>query len=294
MSSITPDAAFRLGLLLTAGGMRCRRLVARADGEGPLHDRLLRNGAPAVLVETAARARSDLVLEVLERVDAAGWRWLAPGDATYPELLRQHSDPPLGLFVRRKIPGGEMVAVVGSRRATSYGQKVARLLGQELGSAGVPVLSGMARGVDAEAHRGAITAGGPTVAVWGTGPDRIYPPDHGHLAESIAACGAIVTEYPPGTPPRRHHFTERNRIIAGMATAVVVVEAAVKSGALVTARLALDENREVLAVPGSIFSDVSTGPNALIRMGARPLLTLRDVFESLSSQPESLPGAAHG
>jgi DNA processing protein len=187
-----------------------------------------------------------------------------------------------------------MVAIVGSRRATPYGLRVARLLGEELGAARVPVVSGMARGIDAEAHQGALASDGATIAVWGTGPDRIYPPEHGRLADTIAIKGALLTEYPPGTPPRRYHFPERNRLIAGMATAVVVVEAASKSGALVTARLALDENREVLAVPGSIFSELSAGPNAMIRVGARPLLSLRDVFDSLSHPPaihEEDPGS---
>jgi DNA processing protein len=137
----------------------------------------------------------------------------------------------------------------------------------------------MARGVDASAHEGALAVPGVTWAVWGTGPDRVYPPEHGRLAEQIADSGALLTEYLPGTPPRRHHFPERNRLLAGMANAVVVVEAAARSGALITARLAVDEGREVFAVPGSIFSDLSIGPNALIRMGARPLLGPRELLD---------------
>jgi len=143
----------------------------------------------------------------------------------------------------------------------------------------------MARGVDEAAHRGALGAGGRSWAVWGTGPDRIYPPEHGDLAEELAAAGALITEYPPGTPPRRHHFPERNRILAGLVRAVVVVEAAARSGALITARLAMEEGREVLAVPGNILSKLSVGPNTLLRVGARPLLTPRDVFDAIGCEP---------
>jgi DNA processing protein len=206
---------------------------------------------------------------------------LVPADADYPELLQATADPPLGLFVRGQLLGAPTVAIVGSRRATPYGRQVARLLGEELGRAGVVVVSGMARGVDAEAHRGALAAGGASWAVWGCGPDRVYPPEHLELAEELAASGALITEYPPGTPPRRHHFPERNRILAGIARATVVVEAAARSGALITARLASEEGREVLAVPGSIFSELSVGPNTLLRVGARPLLTPRDLFDAI-------------
>jgi DNA processing protein len=127
--------------------------------------------------------------------------------------------------------------------------------------------------------------GGPSWAVWGTGPDRIYPPEHGELAEALAKTGALITEYPPGTPPRRHHFPERNRVLAGLVQAVVVIEAAARSGALITARLAMEEGREVLAVPGNIFSKLSVGPNTLLRVGARPLLTPRDLFDALGCEP---------
>jgi DNA processing protein len=198
-------------------------------------------------------------------------------------MLRHLADPPLGLFVRGELPAASMVAIVGSRRATGYGRQVARMLGEEMARAGVAVVSGMAVGVDTAAHEGALSGKGLTVAVWGTGPDQVYPAENRRLAEEIAGQGALVTEYPPGTPPRRHHFPERNRVIAGMARAVVIVEAAARSGALITARLALEEGREVLAVPGSIFSELSLGPNALLRMGARPLLTPRDLLEELSS-----------
>jgi DNA processing protein len=168
--------------------------------------------------------------------------------------------------------------VVGARRCSAYGREVAEYLGRELAGGGACVVSGMARGVDGAAHRGALAGGGPTVAVWGAGPDRVYPREHAALAEEIAASGALVTEYPPGSPPLASHFPERNRLIAGLARVVIVVEADERSGALVTARLALDEGRDVMAVPGSVFSRLSAGPNGLLRAGAAPVLSAGDVL----------------
>jgi DNA processing protein len=284
------QARDRLALLMAGGGRRCRRLVAAVPEDGPLLDGLAQAGAPSALVRSAREALADGVPRVLERVEEAGWRWTVPGSPDFPPLLREISDPPLGLFVRGRLKGPPAVAVVGSRSATSYGRQVARLLGEELARAGVTLVSGMARGVDAAAHEGALGVPGDTWAVWGTGPDRIYPAEHGQLAERIVEHGALLTEYLPGTPPRRHHFPERNRLLAGMAAAVVVVEAAVRSGALITARQAVDEGREVFAVPGSILSDLSVGPNALIRMGARPLLGSRELLEAVGAAPAAEGG----
>jgi DNA processing protein len=275
------QARDRLALLLAGGGRRCRRWVAEAGTEGSLFDLLRDRGVPAAFVRSARGLVAVEVPAVIERVERDGWRWIVPADEDFPTLLTATADPPLGLFVCGRLGGGRRVAVVGSRRATAYGRQVARLLADALGRAGVVVVSGMARGVDAAAHEGAVACGGQTWAVWGTGPDRVYPPEHGRLADEIASHGALVTEYPPGTPPRKHHFPERNRLLAGVADAVVVVEAAARSGALVTARLAVDEGREVFAVPGSIFSDLSIGPNTLLRLGARPLLNPNDVLHAL-------------
>jgi DNA processing protein len=281
----------RLALLLAGGGLKCRRLVAAVPADKPPLTALADCGLPRAL-SIAAREALDLrVPRLLKRIEEAGWRWLIPSDAGFPSLLTQISDPPLGLFVRGRLQAASLVAIVGSRRASPYGLQVARLLGEEIARAGVVVVSGMARGVDAAAHEGALAANGTTWAVWGTGPDCIYPPEHGDLAERIGAKGALLTEFPPGTPPRRHHFPQRNRILAGMSSAVVVVEATARSGALVTARLAVDEGREVFAVPGSILSDLSVGPNALLRMGARPILTPRDVLEFVGVEPVA---ANHG
>ncbi|MDD5562484.1 MAG: DNA-processing protein DprA [Thermoanaerobaculaceae bacterium] len=215
------------------------------------------------------------------------WRWSAAGDADFPAGLAATADPPLGLFLRGSLPQARAVALVGARRATAYGREVAEYLGRELAAAGVAVVSGMARGVDAAAHRGALAGGGGTVAVWGAGPDRVYPPEHAELAGEIAAAGCLLTEYPPGAPPLAHHFPERNRLIAGLAEAVVVIEADERSGALITARLALDEGREVLAVPGSVFSRLSAGPNGLLRAGAAPVLSADDVLAAIGLPPRA-------
>jgi DNA processing protein len=261
-------------------------LLAGEPLAGDPFEVLERAGAPAAVLGAAARMLREAVPGLLAALEGIGWRWLVPADSEFPERLRSTADPPLGLFARGRLTAAPAVAVVGSRAATPYGRQVARLLGEELARAGVVVVSGLARGVDACAHQGALAAAGSTWAIWGSGPDRVYPPEHARLAEAIADTGALITEYPPGTPPLRHHFPERNRVIAGIADATVVVEAAAGSGALGTARQALDEGREVFAVPGGIFSELSVGPNTLLRLGARPLLTARDVLEVVA------PGAA--
>ncbi|MFH1177117.1 MAG: DNA-processing protein DprA [Acidobacteriota bacterium] len=255
-------------------------VLAHPDGGRAARERGRR--ALAQLPGDLAAEPAGVVAPQLERAEQRlrelGWRWCEAGDEGFPAALAALSDPPLGLFVRGALPAQPAVAIVGARRASAYGREVAEYLGRELAAAGVWVVSGMARGVDAAAHRGALASGGPTAAVWGSGPDRVYPAEHSGLAEEIAARGCLLTEYPPGAAPLAFHFPERNRIIAGLADAVVVVEGEERSGALVTARLALDEGREVMAVPGSVFSRLSAGPNGLLRAGATPVLTAQDVI----------------
>lgn len=285
MARAATESEARLALLLAGARAPLRRAVAAVGSATAV---LSQRWPATVPREQRRRARElldDGLGPWLGQLAASGWRWLVPADGELPPLLWELADPPLGLFVRGRLATTPAVALVGSRRATPYGRQVARLLGAELARAGAAVVSGMARGVDAAAHEGALEGGGTTWAVWGTGPDRVYPREHRPLAERIAAAGALLTEYPPGVPPRRHQFPERNRIIAGLAAAVVVVEAAARSGALITARLALDEGREVLAVPGSVLSELSVGPNALLRLGARPALTPRDVLEAVGLSP---------
>ncbi len=268
-------------------------VAARPDGGRRGRDAARRYmaGGDVEADATVADTLTHNVAAVEATLVRLGWRWVAAGECGFPARLAAAADPPLGVFVRGTIPEGHAVALVGARRATAYGREVAEYLGRELSGAGVAVVSGMARGVDAAAHRGALAGGGRTVAVWGAGPDRVYPPEHARLAEEIAASGCLLTEYPPGAPPLAHHFPERNRVIAGLAEAVIVVEADERSGALITARLALDEGREVLAVPGSVFSRLSAGPNGLLRAGAAPVLSADDVLAAIGLPPRAaVPG----
>jgi DNA processing protein len=212
---------------------------------------------------------------------------LRPEAGPYPEPLRELSKPPR-LWVRGCLPDAPAVAVVGSRRATEYGLGVAELLGHELGRAGITVVSGLAYGIDAAAHRGALASGGQTVAVLAGGIDRLYPLRHLALAGAIRRQGAVVSEEEPGTEPLPGYFPKRNRIIAALCAGVVIVEASDRSGALHTAEHALSLGREVLAVPGSIFSPTSRGTNALLAAGAKPLLSVQDVVANLATESLAL------
>jgi DNA processing protein len=211
-----------------------------------------------------------------------------------PPLLRAIHDPPRRLYLRGSgdpaLLHGPAVAVVGARSCSTYGALVARMLGRELASAGIVVVSGMARGVDGEAHRGALETDGHTVAVLGCGIDRDYPASHASLARAIAERSLLVSEYEAGVPPSPFRFPARNRIVAGLCGATIVVEARERSGALITADFALEEGREVFAVPGEITSSLSAGTNALLRLGATPLTSADDVLETLGiERPRRVP-----
>ncbi len=231
-----------------------------------------------------------------ERLVARGIRWVGRSEAAFPSALRSIFDPPPGLFVRGEAPLEVLerpaVAVVGARACSAYGSHVARTFGRELAAAGLVVVSGMARGIDGEVHRGALEAGGATVAVLGCGVDRDYPAAHAELARRICRDGLIVSEYPPGVEPAPWRFPARNRIVAGLAQATAVVEARERSGALITADLALEEGREVFAVPGEITSALSAGTNALLRQGATAATSAADVLEAFGVTPPEPAGPA--
>jgi DNA processing protein len=221
-----------------------------------------------------------------------GFRHIRLRDSGYPPLLRAIHDPPPELFLRgageEMVLAGPAVAVVGARSCSAYGRSVSRSLGRDLAAAGLVVVSGMARGVDGEAHRGALDAGGaPTVAVLGCGIDRDYPAAHAELARRICERGLVVSEYEAGVEPAPWRFPARNRIIAGLCEATVVVEARERSGALITADFALEEGRDVFAVPGEITSSLSGGTNALLRLGAGPLTRVDDVLELFELAPSA-------
>jgi DNA processing protein len=209
----------------------------------------------------------------------------------FPSLLAELHDPPAQLYVRGE-PGvltKPAVAVVGARSCSAYGAQVARQLARDLAAAGVVVVSGLARGIDGEAHRGALEAGGRTVAVLGCGIDRDYPRSHAALAERIREQGAVVSEYPPEVEPAPWRFPARNRIIAGLCLATVVVEARERSGALITADFALELGRDVFAVPGEITAALSAGTNDLLRQGAAPMLSAEDVLAAIGLEPQVAP-----
>lgn len=209
-------------------------------------------------------------------------------DSSYPRLLKEIPNPPMVLYVLGNLsdPDECAVAIVGSRKHTTYGQRVAEDLSASLSRAGICVVSGLALGIDACAHRAAVETEGRTVAVLACGLDAIYPASNRALAQEILAKnGAVVSELSLGTPPLKHHFPYRNRIISGLSLGTVVVEAALESGALITARHGLEQNRQVYAVPGSIYSPYSEGPNNLLKMGAKPVTTAADILEDLNLTP---------
>jgi DNA processing protein len=214
-----------------------------------------------------------------------------------PPLLRAIHDPPKRLYLRgsgdRELLGRPAVGIVGARACSPYGAQVARMLARELADAGVIVVSGLARGVDGEAHRGALQGGGHTVAVLGCGIDRDYPAAHASLAREITQRSLLVSEYEAGVEPAAWRFPARNRIIAGLCAATVVVEARERSGALITADFALEEGREVFAVPGEITSSLSKGTNGLLRLGATPLTSAADVLDALGIETTANATADH-
>lgn len=248
-------------------------------------DALRSRGVPQIMCERIERHRPTISPDQeYARMHTPGVGVTTWKDADYPRLLEQIPDPPYLLTYRGDLDvlRQPAVAVVGTRTPSSYGVAVTRKLVAEIAEAGVTIVSGLALGIDAIAHRSAIEAGGKTIAVLGSGLDRIYPPSHRPLADHIAqGHGALLSEFPPDMGPDRHHFPLRNRIIAGLARATLVIEGNADSGSLITARIALDYNREVLAVPGDIFRPTAVGPNQLLALGARVVTSAHDVLEIL-------------
>jgi DNA processing protein len=235
------------------------------------------------IAEGKARKAAE---EEWQRITDSGCTLMTLADADYPERLREIFDPPPVLWVRgdRALLSRPAIAVVGTRAPSTYGSGMAEMLSRDLAARRMVILSGMARGIDTAAHKGALSAGGRTVAVWGTGVDVVYPKENKRLAEEIILSGgAIVSEQPMGTFPAPQNFPLRNRIISGMSVGVLVVEAGEQSGTRVTARCALEQNRDVYAVPGNVTSRNAWGPNTLIKQGARLTATWEDIWEDLPS-----------
>jgi len=234
------------------------------------------------------------VEQELTRIRTAGVTLIAFNDASYPARLRTIADPPPVLYVKGELRAGDAkaVAIVGSRSASDYGRRVARDLTRGLASLGFTVVSGMARGIDGMAHETAINSGGRTIAVLGSGVERAYPPEHDKLYQRISDNGAVLSELPIGTRPMAFNFPARNRLISGVSLGVVVVEATEKSGSLITASLAVEQGREVFAVPGEVGASRSRGAHRLIRQGAKLVENVEDILEEIAPQLLTRGGAA--
>jgi len=276
-----------LALALTPGvGPRRFQEAMGARPDDP--DAAARALGPAVFAAYQDVLGSGKPEALLAQAQRIGARVTGPWRDDYPEGLTHLADPPPLVFLRGEVPPWhQAVAIVGTRRASPWAKGFARELARALAEAGVAVVSGLARGIDAAAHQGALEAGGPTLAVLGSALDRVYPPEHRPLAERIS----VLSEFPFGTGPRPEHFPRRNRLVAALARAVVVVEAPERSGALITARHALELGREVLAVPGRPTDEKSRGANLLIKDGAAPVLSAGELLEllGLSAPPANRP-----
>ncbi len=238
------------------------------------HERLI-----SILLSEQYREQAAQIRESLK---PAGIRAVPIDSPDYPTLLRNITDAPFVLYLRGDWPGGRCVAVVGSRRSTGYGLGMTERLAGGLSEAGFIIVSGLARGIDTAAHAAALHAGGKTAAILGNGLDSVYPPENRMLAERILRNGCLLSEYPPGTPPAPHHFPVRNRIVSGVSEAVLVVEAGERSGSLITVQCALEQGRDVFAVPGNAMSVTSRGCNRLIREGAGLVQETADMLDSLA------------
>ena len=239
--------------------------------------------------EILAKAESEI-----EHLESLGANVITLADEEYPELLKEIYDPPIVLYVKGDLSSAltrPAIGIVGSRRCSTYGVNAANFLARELAAQGISIVSGLARGINGAAHRGAIEAAGKTVGVIGTGLDVVYPKEHKKLTDEVAENGAVVSEFPLGTPPLAQNFPYRNRVLSGLCFGILVVEASEHSGSLITARLAHEQGREVFAVPGNITSQTSFGPNFLIKDGAKLVQQARDVIEELPPHiKEALPG----
>ncbi len=242
-------------------------------------------GLPEKIIEALQFTRAETVLDQLwEKIATENISVLTWDDDTYPRRLKEIIQPPPVIYVRGRliIEDEWSIAVVGTRRVSTYGRQAVQEIASGLSRYGLTVVSGLARGIDAIAHQTALKSGGRTIAVLGSGVDRIYPPEHRRLADQMIEQGAVISDYPLGTPPEGVNFPPRNRIISGLSLAVAIIEAGERSGALITASFAADQGRDVFALPGSIFSPQSVGTNRLIEAGAFPLLNTKSIIDVLN------------
>ena len=285
------DKRYWIGFTLVKGigAVRFQRLLEHfGDAEtawraAPVD--LARAGLGSKMIERLVALREKVDLSrIWEQIQAKGIQILTWMDEAYPQRLKEIEQPPPVLYLRGELTPEDTwaVAIVGTRRITPYGRQVTEQIASFLAANGITVVSGLARGVDALAHSASLKAGGRTLAVLGSGVDKIYPPENRALAEKIFEHGAVLSDYAPGTPPESSNFPPRNRIISGLSMAVVVIEAGETSGALITAEFAAEQGREIFAVPGNILAPQSKGTNKLIQQGAIPLLNASDIMQTLN------------
>jgi len=294
MSGMTDDLIYWIALssIKDVGPARMRNLLRTFGSPGAVFSATLKGleAVKGVGGHTASAIKSfrdwSGMEEIVRKCENLGIRIIRYNDPSYPAFLREISDSPLIFYARGDIKEEDRfsIAVVGPRRPTDYGIRVTDMIAGELSRSGLTVVSGMARGVDTVAHKAALRRGGRSIAVLGSGLDVPYPPENAGLMKRIAEDGCVISEYPLGTKPERENFPRRNRLISGLSLGVLVVEATSDSGALITARYALEQGREVFAVPGMITSTRSSGTNALIRQGARLVEKASDIIEELAPQ----------
>lgn len=294
MAALSRDertALLQLQALPGIGPARLRHLLAQYGGfERALNAPADELGAEAAALRGHPRIR-DRVARAAAWLDASNTEILLESDSNYPTMLRHLDQPPVALYVRGnlELATRPCIALVGTRTPTQYGEEVARELSEGLAAAGCTIVSGLALGIDGVAHVAALDVGGGTIAVQGCGPDVVYPLQHERLQRRIAEHGLLLSEFPPGDPPLRHHFPRRNRLIAALSVGVVVVEAGARSGSLITVNHALELGREVFAVPGPITRRTSAGTNALIRDGAGIVTSVEDLLADLARAGVSVP-----
>jgi DNA processing protein len=287
------DFWIALSMAAGIGPVRFARLLETfGSAESAWHASLFelaRVGLERRTLDSLQRLRAETPAALMNNLRRLGIRAVTRLDDDYPANLREIVDAPPVLFVRGSLATQDAcaVALVGTRRATGYGIAVAEHLAAGLARAGVTVVSGLAKGIDTAAHHATVDAGGRTLAVLGNGLDQVYPAENRQLAQRITASGAVVSEFPPGTPPDAVNFPRRNRIIAGLSKATVIVEAGLPSGALITADFALEQGRDVLAVPGSILNSASAGANELLRQGATPVTCVADILEVIGTTADA-------
>jgi DNA processing protein len=271
-----------------------RRIFAAAPGDLLRIEGLHREAVQNILSGPLKAMASDLSRE-LSKAERTGARLMTLEDQDYPEALKNIDDPPPCFYIRGTLlPRDHLsISVVGSRKPTAYGKTVIRRITQDLSDAGLTIVSGLARGIDSVAHLAALESGGRTIAVLGSGITIPYPPENALLMNRIAGQGAVLSEFPPDAPPEGHHFPRRNRMISGLSLGTLVVEAAEKSGSLITARLAMEQGREVFAVPGNVTSPLSRGAHRLIQQGAKLVEKIEDILEELNI-PRLTVSGKHG